>query len=231
MMEKARETTARRRILASALHEFRAHGFEAASLRTIADRAGVTTGAIYGYFPSKLDLFDAVVKPAGDTLASLFEHAQEEFCALSAEEQDFPHMLTFAHDVLERLVAILYDNRQVFLVIFKNAAGTPWNNYAQRFVEVEIKGTVQYMESQALQSDASFNKVSEPLMRVLAESYFRDLFTLFCLDSCRESALENMRQLINFYHRGYEALLLGKYDKAVSGTSIQSNQLEVSGNY
>lgn len=46
----------RDRLLAAALDEFVAHGYERTHLRTIAARAGCTTGAIYGQFGSKAAL-------------------------------------------------------------------------------------------------------------------------------------------------------------------------------
>jgi AcrR family transcriptional regulator len=52
---KAEETG--RRILDSALELFRQQGFDAATMRDIAQKAGVATGAAYYYYPSK----DAIV--------------------------------------------------------------------------------------------------------------------------------------------------------------------------
>jgi AcrR family transcriptional regulator len=52
---KSEETRAR--ILNAALTSFRERGFEAATMRNIAEEAGVATGAAYYYFPSK----DAIV--------------------------------------------------------------------------------------------------------------------------------------------------------------------------
>ncbi|HTD52836.1 MAG TPA: helix-turn-helix domain-containing protein, partial [Thermoanaerobaculia bacterium] len=48
---KAEET--RRRILAAALDLFQEHGFAETTMRDIARRADVATGAAYYYFPSK----------------------------------------------------------------------------------------------------------------------------------------------------------------------------------
>src|SRR5580704_3913480 len=52
---KSEETRAR--IVNAALGSFRKRGFEAATMRDIAEEAGVATGAAYYYFPSK----DAIV--------------------------------------------------------------------------------------------------------------------------------------------------------------------------
>lgn len=52
----------RQKILAAAFEEFHLHGFRAASLDTIAARAGVTKGALYHHFPEKAALGYAVVE-------------------------------------------------------------------------------------------------------------------------------------------------------------------------
>jgi AcrR family transcriptional regulator len=58
--DRAPEET-RDAILTSAFDEMYEHGFQAASLSRILDRAGVTKGALYHHFGSKMDLGYAVV--------------------------------------------------------------------------------------------------------------------------------------------------------------------------
>jgi AcrR family transcriptional regulator len=51
----------RRKLLEAAFGEFHLHGFQAASLDTIVERAGVTKGALYHHFPDKSALGHAVI--------------------------------------------------------------------------------------------------------------------------------------------------------------------------
>src|ERR671927_705925 len=51
-------------ILAAALSCFAERGFAATRLDEVAARAGVTKGTVYLYFPSKEELFKAVVREA-----------------------------------------------------------------------------------------------------------------------------------------------------------------------
>src|ERR671925_266948 len=51
-------------ILAAALACFAERGFAATRLDEVAGRAGVTKGTVYLYFPSKEELFKAVVREA-----------------------------------------------------------------------------------------------------------------------------------------------------------------------
>ena len=67
------------RIMDSAKEEFRTLGFEKASLKSICQRAGVTTGALYKRYAGKEELFRADVykrQIRGVSLETLFKIAQ-----------------------------------------------------------------------------------------------------------------------------------------------------------
>jgi AcrR family transcriptional regulator len=69
--EKSEAT--RLRILTSALELFHERGFEAATMRDIATRAGVATGAAYYYFSSKDAIVLAFYRRAADEMAPQLE--------------------------------------------------------------------------------------------------------------------------------------------------------------
>lgn len=54
------ESDARARIVAAAVHEFGEHGYEGATVRAIAGRAGVDAALVHHYFGAKADLFAEV---------------------------------------------------------------------------------------------------------------------------------------------------------------------------
>ena len=74
-------------ILSAAKKEFSEKGFQSASLRKIVKDAGVTTGAFYGYYKSKEELFDALVGEYYDTILAMFKKVQGDFQKLSPKEQ------------------------------------------------------------------------------------------------------------------------------------------------
>jgi AcrR family transcriptional regulator len=73
-------------IIAAALETFAERGFAATRLDDIAERAGVTRGTLYLYFPSKEELFKAVVRQAIVPIIArgeeMVEHSQESSAAL-----------------------------------------------------------------------------------------------------------------------------------------------------
>ena len=66
--------------------EFLEKGFRGASLREIVKKAGVTTGAFYGYYKSKEELFSAMVKEPADYVVNRFKSLVEDFMQLPKEE-------------------------------------------------------------------------------------------------------------------------------------------------
>ena len=85
MEEKSPDTL--KKIEQAAMEEFSDKGFLGASLRQIVKKAGVTTGAFYGYFSSKEALFTAIVEPHAAALMGKFMEAQTSFAELPDEQQ------------------------------------------------------------------------------------------------------------------------------------------------
>jgi TetR/AcrR family fatty acid metabolism transcriptional regulator len=80
--EERKERIIKRRkeqILDAALGVFSRKGFGEATISEIAQEAGVATGTIYNYYPSKRELLFAVIKNfiIAEPLLNLFEHTQE----------------------------------------------------------------------------------------------------------------------------------------------------------
>ncbi len=63
------------RILDAARRKFAANGFDSASNRALAEAAELTTGAIYHYFDSKLDIYAAVYEDARNLVYDRFQKA------------------------------------------------------------------------------------------------------------------------------------------------------------
>ena len=98
-------------IIQAAYSEFLAYGFQKASLHKIAEKAGVTTGAIYTRYKNKDALFASLLQDFFETMKTLFAPIAEEYekakhsaqpedilRAINAEEQVYFRLLTEHHD-------------------------------------------------------------------------------------------------------------------------------------
>jgi AcrR family transcriptional regulator len=109
-MPKAEET--RNKILDAALELFRQEGFEAVTMRGIATKAGVATGAAYYYYPSKDALVMAFYQRACEEMQPKIESALHEMSGFEAR--------------LRALIGVKLDyfasNRGVLRALLRNGA-------------------------------------------------------------------------------------------------------------
>ncbi len=192
--------------MAAATAEFLDKGFASASLRSIAAEAGLTTGAIYGYFASKSDLFDAVVAPAADELYRRYREAQRTFYELPADRQSFDAMAEFEDAMIHELYDYIYDHREAFLLVFTKSAGTRWERYIERFVDIEIESTERYADEMARQG-VPVKAIPEPLCRTLAEMFFRGYFQPLVTGLSRAETHAFISDYERFFHAGYRVLM------------------------
>lgn len=116
------EQTTLNAILSTAEKEFREKGFLSASLRNIVKTAGVTTGAFYGYFKSKEELFEALVGEQYEYFLSCFIKAQTDFADLPLEEQ--PEMLSnISGACMHEMLHYAYEHLGAFKLILCSSDG------------------------------------------------------------------------------------------------------------
>src|SRR5580765_2207184 len=96
-LKKVKSEETRGRILAAAMELFRQQGFEAATMREIAVKAGVATGAAYYYFDSK----DAIV-------LAFYDQAQKDMAP------EMEAALEASRDLRERLYKLIEVKLQYF---------------------------------------------------------------------------------------------------------------------
>jgi AcrR family transcriptional regulator len=97
----------RQRILDVASELFAEQGYDATSLREIADRMGFTKAALYYHFQSKDDILKALVQPAFELVGELVARLE-----LATGAEDWA-------DALTDVIAWFYDNNLVFFRILE----------------------------------------------------------------------------------------------------------------
>lgn len=130
----------RQRILAAALEELAAHGYEGASMARIAERAGLGTATSYRYFAGKAELFDAVITPE---LARRFETLLDRRVkALSRNVLSRRGGDMRGDDAGEEILRFWIEHRLAVVVLLDRARGTAYAHYGERFVEHLVAGTL-----------------------------------------------------------------------------------------
>ena len=118
------------RILESARTEFLASGFEKASLKTICEGAGVTTGALYKRYKGKEELFCAVVE---QTVSDLYEvaHARGDKDPTAMSNQELIKAWDMDGADMMWWFRFLYDRRDDFYLLLSCSQGTRYAGFRE----------------------------------------------------------------------------------------------------
>ncbi len=199
------EKTTLKAILRAAKVEFLEKGFRGASLRNIVKTANVTTGAFYGYYKSKEDLFNALVGEQADYVMSVFKKAQTDFTMLSPEEQK-EYMNEISGKCMEDILEYAYKNLDEFKLILTCSEGTRYENFVHDMVEVEIDATHKFNE--VLKSLGIESKLLEPsLEHMIISGMFAAYFETIIHNMPLNEARQSLRDLRAFYTAGWQKIM------------------------
>ena len=187
------------------MEEFAEKGFLGASLRQIVKKAGVTTGAFYGYFSSKEALFNAIVEPHAVALMGRYMEAQTTFAELPEEEQP-SHMGLESSEYIHWMVDYICRHREPVKLLLCRSEGTGYEHFVHNMVEVEVEYTIRYMEVlRHLGQDIP--ELDEQMCHIIASGMFNGLFEIVIHDMPRDRALHYVDQLRDFYTAGWLKLM------------------------
>jgi len=124
-MQKPKDEV-RQAILDAALDEFYIYGFKRASIRNIAERAGITPGNVYCYFGGKAELYSAVLEQTMEELNRLVRMAvrRENSRVLSIE------------NMAKGVTELFLKNRKQFLILVNGSAGSRYENAKGELIRI-----------------------------------------------------------------------------------------------
>ena len=195
----------RNKIQQIAMEEFAEKGFLGASLRQIVKKAGVTTGAFYGYFSGKEALFNAIVEPHAAALMGRYMEAQTTFAELPEEEQP-SHMGLESSEYIHWMVDYICRHREPVKLLLCRSEGTGYEHFVHNMVEVEVEYTIRYMEV-LRHLGQNIPELDEQMCHIIASGMFNGLFEIVIHDMPRDRALHYVDQLRDFYTAGWLKLM------------------------
>ena len=199
------EHSTRQTILDAAQAEFLVQGYQRAGLREIAKRAGVTTGALYGYFKNKGEVFSALVKPHYDHMLDIYRQVLNRFNQMSAQEQ-CDNMVGYANQGIYSMADYMYDHKTVFKLILCCSEGTGYHNLVHEMARLDVEATHDF-RAVTDQAGIPMNPINPTLEHMLTSGMFSTFFELIIHDVPRQESREYIDQLVTFYAGGWEKIM------------------------
>lgn len=168
------------RILESAKQEFLALGFEKASLKSICEKAEVTTGALYKRYRGKEELFCAVVADTVDKMNAVLEEKSSQ-----RPEQLSDEALIKAWDMDQEYMMwwfrYLYEMHDGFVLLLRCSDGTSYANFGHDWVEKMTEATYGYYE-EAYRRGLTSARISTGEMHILLSAFWTTIYEPFIHD-------------------------------------------------
>ena len=185
--------------------EFLEKGLRGTSLREIVKKAGVTTGAFYGYYKSKEELFSAMVKEPADYVVNRFKSLVEEFMQLPKEEWA-KNMATYSKKGITQIYEYAFEHKDAFRLLLNASEGTEFGNFIHNLVEQEIEITHIFYKEMEAQGYKPY--AFEPtLEHTIISGEFSALFELIVHDIPYEEGLNCAEKIHDFYEAGWQSVL------------------------
>lgn len=188
------------RLLQCAKEEFLEKGYQSASIRDIAKKAGTSPRAVYTRFRDKEALFTALVEPAATELVELVSSGYV-MSEKEHEKTQYPDLQSSTGWI--HIINYMYDHIDVFKLIMECSSGTQYESYVNRFIDIDLSKGID-MKS-AISVKAMNAEVI--LHNMLSKSFFSCLFEPIVAGMRRQEAVNYVEKLYLFYINGLRGII------------------------
>lgn len=184
-------------IIKTAEHEFLKHGYQNASLRTIAKKANTSLGNLYNYFPNKEAILDQIVGDA-PTILSNFVHHQEN---ISMKDFDVSMItITTLKPIIDELLPKLIDLdlllSNVVIILLEGCENTKYETF-----KMSIHDLFKEHMSDHLRNDPD-----EIFAEIVVQTIISSIIYVAKFSSSQE---EKKRSLLKYFHMLFYGLFFG----------------------
>ena len=186
------------KILMTALQLFARDGYEAVSVRNIAEELGMTKGALYRHYKNKRDIFDSIV----DRMIQIDSGRAEEYQVPAEQYEKVPESYgdTSLEDIQRFTVEQLkFWTEDHFAVLFRRMLTLEQyrnDEMAELYSQCIVEGPVSYMED-LFRELIRKGVLKEGDPRQLAVEYYAPLFLLVNMSDNREEKADYAEILRN----------------------------------
>lgn len=189
------------KIIAAAKAEFMEMGFDKSSMRSIAERCGMTAAGIYRHCVDKADLFDQIVAPAVDRInAWLDAHVARYVDAVHHEKR-----IQWRDSEIDMMREIIYPNMEEYHLLLAKSQGSKYEHFLHDLAEGQQAQLLQYMPMLKAQGYA-VRDITPKELHLLLSAYTTALFEPVIHNYSVEEALRCLTTVEAFFVPGWKQL-------------------------
>lgn len=186
------------KITVAARAEFLEKGYSGASLRKIAEKAGVTVGAIQTRYKSKNELFASLLEPLLSKIKALFQDTRADYDAGIGTDFQAGLKISMEHESAA-ILHLIFDHYEDATLLLCRSAGSSLEHYFDGIVQSKITESIAFFRR------AGFNGIDETLLGLLISAQFDSYRRIVTECSDRETAEGYMESLMTYHFGGWAA--------------------------
>lgn len=167
------------KILNAAKEEFLEKGFMGTGVRSIADKAGLTTGAIYNLFKNKDAIFKTLVGEVFDEMIkTLKKDTSPSESEYNMKTSDLSVIVENSRKRFLYMIDFFFEHRDEMKLLICCAKGSSYEDIFDKAIELMEKETIRWLEYDGVK----ITKRIKFFIHVMASSHFDNLKEIFYHD-------------------------------------------------
>lgn len=194
-------------LLQCAKEEFLSNGFENASLRSIAEKAGTTKSSLLYRYSDKEHLYRAITQPIADGFCDLLQNTLSGFDKLSSIEQK-EQINTYSKGKFSKLMDYVFEHLDEFKIMLLSGETSIYQEFIHRIVDIDIGTTLRYIEKTG--NDALISgRLTLELAHLLSSAFYTGLFETVIHDMSKTEAKKHIQSMSCFFNAGWKTIFEG----------------------
>lgn len=190
------------KIMAAAREEFMEVGFDHSSMRSIADRCGMTAAGIYRHCRNKEDLFDQIVSPAAERINAWIDaHVARYIDAVNQEKQ-----MQWRDSEIDMMRDIVYPNMEEYHLLLAKSQGSKYENFLHELTERHQNQLLSYLPMLKSQGYPVWD-IEPKELHLLLSAYTTAMFEPVVHNYSIEEALRCLKTVEAFFLPGWKQLM------------------------
>jgi len=192
------ELNTREKILVAAKRDFLEKGFAGTNVRAVAQRAGVTTGALYNLFKNKDGIFEALVGGVFNEFLNILAYNDVfEARELDMKAGDLSEITEMSQRRFLRMIDFFYANWDAMKLLVCCAKGSSFEHIFDKAIDLTEKETLRLLTMDGVK----MSRRIKFFIHVMVTSHFENLKEIFYHDLTKSEAADFILDF-NVYHCG-----------------------------
>ncbi|MCR5595968.1 MAG: TetR/AcrR family transcriptional regulator [Lachnospiraceae bacterium] len=192
------------KIINAAYEEFLEYGFKDASMRRIAAACDMSASGLYKHFPSKEDMFAALVGPAYEGMIKEFFSMMDD--EIAGIDKTFEKDMWKYNEETVWILKYVYKHIKAFKLLVCRSQGTRYENYIHELAVLEEESTHKFI-SKMEEVGIEVHMLPDKEYHLFITTNISAIFQPVEHDFTEEEALSYGKHLDSFYEYGWRHLM------------------------